>query len=98
MKPHPTAPCQGMAIYIQGGAHTLYPMGKDPLERGYASMRDFVSGDGSVSTVFSGLKGLDRATVDRIFQSHRRELEELDPARSVILESMVAFDTRRPRT
>ena len=70
-------------------------MGSDPLERGYASMREYVSGDGSVSTVFSGLKGLDRATVDRIFEAHRRELEALDPARSLILESLVGANLRR---
>ena len=64
-------------------------MGSDPVERGYASMRAYVCGDGSVSTVFSGLKGLDRATAARVFEAHRRELEALDPARSVILESLV---------
>lgn len=80
---------------ISKGSDTESPMRNDPLERGYASMRDYVSGDGSVSTIWSGLKGLDRSTVDRIFQAHRRELEALDPARSVILESMVSSGLRR---
>lgn len=70
----------------------------DPLERGYASMREYVTGDGSVSTIFSGLKGLDRETVGRLFEAHRRELEALDPARSVILESLVGAGEHRPRT
>lgn len=86
-----------MAIYMLGSAHISHLMGNDPVERGYASMRDFVAGDGSISTVIPGLKGLDRATVDRIFEAHRRELEALDPARSVILESMVC-GSRRQRT
>lgn len=72
------------------------PMRNEPEERGLAAMRAFVTGEGSVSTVFSGLRGIEPEMVGAILRRHRSELTALDPARELILESLVP--TRAKRT
>lgn len=48
----------------------------------------YVRGDTSEPVVLSDLRGVPRDEVQRLLAEHRQELTKIDPARSVILESI----------
>ena len=56
---------------------------------GLASMRDYLTGETSVSIVVARLHAIPRQDARHILRTHRAELQALNPARSVILESIV---------
>lgn len=70
-------------------------MQEELATRGLDVMRAYVTGEGSLSTLLGGLKGLEPEDVGVILTEHRAELYALDPARSVILESVLPTHSRR---
>ena len=64
-------------------------MAQEVDSKSLRALRAYVAGDSSEPNVFSDLKGVPREDVHRVLRQHRRELEEIDPARIVILESIL---------
>lgn len=52
-------------------------------------MKSYVHGDAAEMDLFSGLKGHDRDDLLATLDQNRSELEEINAARSVILESIL---------
>lgn len=61
----------------------------DPESRARATLLAWVTGEGSLSTFWSGLRGVPQETVRRVLTERRAEFERLDPARAVLLDSLV---------
>lgn len=64
-------------------------MRADVESRSYKAFRAYVIGDYSEPNVFSDLKGIPREEAHRVLALHRQEFDSIDPARSVILESLL---------
>ena len=64
-------------------------MRTDLDSRSLAALRSYVAGDSSEPDVFSRLKGVPRDEIQRLLRQHKSELDAIDPARSVILESIL---------
>lgn len=56
--------------------------------RSLKALRAYVTGDAAEPDVFSALRGIPRADVQRLLRENRQDLETIDPARAVILESL----------
>jgi len=56
---------------------------------GLTSMRDYVTGETSLTVLVAQLHRIPLDEARRILTTHRAELDSLNPARSVILESLV---------
>lgn len=50
---------------------------------------EYVRGEVEEPQLLGAMKGIPRDEVQRFLRAHRRELEAVDPARSVILESLL---------
>lgn len=64
-------------------------MSDDLDTRSLRAMKAYVEGDSAEINVFSDLKGIPRNDIHRVLTEHRAELEKIDPARSLILESLL---------
>lgn len=60
----------------------------DPERRAREALLAYVSGEGSLTLMWSGLKGVPDDAVKRVLQSDRGEFERVNPARAVLLESV----------
>lgn len=63
-------------------------MESDPERRSMDALRQWVAGDGGLSVLRSGLRGVPNATIRRLLADHRREFEALNPDRAVLLEAV----------
>jgi uncharacterized protein YqeY len=57
--------------------------------RGLAALKAYVTGETSEVVVLSDLREYRRDEVKKLLAEHRSELAEIDPARAVILESIL---------
>lgn len=67
----------------------LLTMDPQLKQMGLASMKDYVTGETSLSIVVAKLHRIPLPAAQDILRENREELDALNPARSVILESIV---------
>lgn len=60
----------------------------DPERRARDALLSYVTGEGSLTVMRSGLKGVPDDAVRRVLAQSRREFERLNPDRAVLLESV----------
>lgn len=75
-------------VFATGATKTI-PM--DPLQerKGVDALRAYVSGDSSEPVVLSAFRDVSLDERSQLVKRHRQELEAIDGARLLILESMI---------